>query len=1637
MSYGFDDEVSDSAMGSVLRHLVDFDDYSAETFHTFASRSTTLSHVTSLPELKGSPIPTFSDFTASLDFNPSITFENPNKSRKKKYKRPGRHTALLHSSSPRRLARRSPRRRSNSSTGREKSTKWTEQKLKTLSHGVLEDGRKHSIFGSFGDEYLRQKKATFSKDGLNGDDICGEDAEVDDDDIADDVSSSSSADNLSLPPFHHKEKKKTILKKKPRITTFSPGVSGTGTGTPLGRKSGVGFVVGAGVNVNADADVDVNKETRKIQNDDDDDDVYSRRRIHSQSQSQSHSPTPQAAAPEEPVFGHVSPGKRPKFVLPFSPVKNSTYVDDTDSTKDIEILDSARLNKEIYKINHESTLDVRRKSIAAKDEFLTVKDRCCYFGKKSRQDYFYMYKQISKQNLTIPNASEVLSSAGRSPRSEFLREIVKNQLTPWPILRRNLNNPRNIDLNGKGLGDEVVIALTKVLENLPSLDTLLLADNRLTDDSLHELCDKVTKMPNITELDISYNDIDDSSKSILEYLKHDDCALKSLSMEHADVDDFECGDMMIAMEKNTSLLTLDLKDNLIGEKEQLNVVMPELITGGEAIAEMITINQTLTHLDVSWNSIRGDSAMELAVCLEKNHSIKTLIMAHNAFGDLPSQFLGDALTRNDTLMHLDLSFNGVSPSAAMVIASSLRVNKSICLLNLSGNTIGKRGAESLMQSLRRATRVDNDLVIEINNCDCEYIDPTLFDPVEPENVYKLKMDEPYSRMVAGELLRMANSKPGAFFKSVRYAPPNGGELKELPLVHSETTASNVAKKSFRKSSVIVDEWKIFMVKIMDELGDGVIDDPTQLNHDLTMLLKKMKLYPNTDTVDRIMWALDLTNLREETLIDTIFRSIFQMVDLDHGKSVDRGEMKRAMTLLGVRINDDQADRIIAEYDVDKSGEIEEDEFVSWMANTYCKPNEIDKSPVRLNGERWTPPEEGLMVVDFKADRMPPSTSEVGTDEGVNRLIENIQHAATPSEREKLFDKATSNSDIFMTSGQAQKLMDICPHGEEIDTILRLLPQMLDPQQSCQLVEGNLTIDQIILLKKRMGPAFNVVLGNATGRYMLDLENPLHRIAARKLGELNNFEKRFSKSKSGRGDTSQKGTWDNFRNESINKELLKLDSHWFNKIPQFGKLRFDYISTTRHSKASKPMSEKRFKCLLDKLRLDYVEVIRQWYSEYEYLINRRHEEEWIRLQDEEEKKQKKALDEAEKSTRLRGAVVKVISAVKMDRIMQRKTKNSLKATPAVDALTRGARSMGFYEKDSKDTLDTRLQTRRGGVDASLFAPAKLLEMQNSPKGENRRVLSVLGEPVRRRSIILEDYEDEQGLSTHKEDHVVYDSEDSSDDEDRLDESRLLKFHCPFRIPDCLTVIESTSHWRDFRESSHQRFNYYRKENARDKDKIVIEKTAEEKFADLKFEKATPSPAYLALYYLLQRLQCVAFAAKLSIRQAMTIVDAFPRQEFARVQAIIILHRSIVESDKFHFLFRLLDESELRELVHRVGWLNIFNPEYPDRLYNLDLRYADHRKMTEMLSILAVEEPGENWLDEEYRWSSYDDPVPGWTLPNSWTGRVVDTDNAGNCGPRDFGRLFLEYTSEPQYDCAPVWSIREGLKNRVLCGTKLSY
>jgi len=57
------------------------------------------------------------------------------------------------------------------------------------------------------------------------------------------------------------------------------------------------------------------------------------------------------------------------------------------------------------------------------------------------------------------------------------------------------------------------------------------------------------------------------------------CPLERLILRNADVDDFECERFVEAIKCNSSLVELDLSNNKIGSAENLNTVMPDLVTG--------------------------------------------------------------------------------------------------------------------------------------------------------------------------------------------------------------------------------------------------------------------------------------------------------------------------------------------------------------------------------------------------------------------------------------------------------------------------------------------------------------------------------------------------------------------------------------------------------------------------------------------------------------------------------------------------------------------------------------------------------------------------------------------------------------------------------------------------------------------------------------------------------------------------------------------------------------------------------------------------------------------------------------------------------------------------------------------------
>ena len=110
------------------------------------------------------------------------------------------------------------------------------------------------------------------------------------------------------------------------------------------------------------------------------------------------------------------------------------------------------------------------------------------------------------------------------------------------------------------------------------------------------------------------------------------------------------------------------------------------------------------------------------------------------------------------------------------------------------------------------------------------------------------------------------------------------------------------------------------------------------------------------------------------------------------------------------------------------------------------------------------------------------------------------------------------------------------------------------------------------LREHMSHAlFDACTGNPTGHYTLDLHDPQERAALMKLADLSSSEVAASKA-SGRGDTSQKGNWQNFRNEFMDAKPVSLSLAWFVALPRTGRIHFDYVSTRRPRKCNHALSE---------------------------------------------------------------------------------------------------------------------------------------------------------------------------------------------------------------------------------------------------------------------------------------------------------------------------------------------------------------------------------------------------------------------------------------------------------------------------------
>ena len=86
---------------------------------------------------------------------------------------------------------------------------------------------------------------------------------------------------------------------------------------------------------------------------------------------------------------------------------------------------------------------------------------------------------------------------------------------------------------------------------------------------------------------------------------------------------------------------------------------------------------------------------------------------------------------------------------------------------------------------------------------------------------------------------------------------------------------------------------------------------------------------------------------------------------------------------------------------------------------------------------------------------------------------------------------------------------------------------------------------------------------------------------------------------------------------------------------------------------------------------------------------------------------------------------------------------------------------------------------------------------------------------------------------------------------------------------------------------------------------------------------------------------------------------------KIEMITALFARIVDIEHFSWMvMHSLEESDKKEVIKRLGILNVFDPHHPQGEYVLNLEKSEHRKLARMLASLVDHEPDFAWVDGTY-------------------------------------------------------------------------
>lgn len=856
-----------------------------------------------------------------------------------------------------------------------------------------------------------------------------------------------------------------------------------------------------------------------------------------------------------------------------------------------------------------------------------------------------------------------------------------------------------INVSDNALSDHAIDALLHALENKPNLSYLNISGNAVGTKSAASLRVYIaSSLCTLKTLVLDAADVDDA-----------ECALFMMSFErNKSVEFLSLRSNMIGQPQLQQ--SLNWKGKRSGSPTKTRAATNEVRsadadataagigqpTGGEAIGAMLNVNLHIQHLDLSWNALRAVSAVPIATALQLNYHLRELTLTHNSIGDGGALAFGQSLRSNSTLQKLRLEYNAIGSKGALGLSSGLAANSALLELSLDGNPLGLEAAKALMRAscTRPSTSAGGSVFCRLSLMECNLTNtpaipnkkrknrnatnsranmPTthneqlvVFNPSAPAGSYVLNLAEPYENVVAQELFRLASDDIGSSefrFARIEFTPDSSGsgkpatvKLEHVKVFRKPDNKENAAEIATTSSSEATTDVprsqrhrsKSAVARLFNQVdtdGSGCVD---QLE-----LLQAMRMHgisvPDTDLA-RLLREYDYDgsgSLQAHEFTDLFFRCGFAMIDSDGLGSLDRREVSRVLNLMGIHdVSDAEIAHMLARYDLDNSGEIDEQEFLAFLKAEILGSGDAEStdagvitaevsgaSPSTMvehwvirdiaNGAEFTIGKSGRLTLELVHD--PVSTDDNDGSSGdsiqnrtrlgrrisdafVSKLMTSVQGVSkNVTEQREFLHLVLEESELLFTAQQALALLAkqagaLKTQRRRLEGVSRLLPQMASRQDAANLVARLVDAkDQWLerfALRSRLGRWFPVLLGSLTNSYAFDLESDDDRAALKRLAQLAQGEKLFSKNRSGRGDTSQHGDWKNFRNTSINgKPVLLTSTFILNSLlgPSSSSsssvgaiasplsqvktiVSFHYVSTLRPPRGTQLLSRRRFEQL---------------------------------------------------------------------------------------------------------------------------------------------------------------------------------------------------------------------------------------------------------------------------------------------------------------------------------------------------------------------------------------------------------------------------------------------------------------------------